>query len=183
MPLSAACRRGVATCRENASRGSLLTHGSTPERAVCPSRRPCAACRPAAACTHASTWLTRYRRVEQSLERTLCEPCPYCQGEGRVKSTDTICLEILRECVRQARPDRPQRRRHAVGVAHGSLRVGHFASRHEGQADRVIALDAHGRHRFTVPELHVKHDGIAGCIFDLNAPWRGLAGTGVDNRL
>ena len=33
----------------------------------------------------------------------MCEPCPYCQGEGRVKSTDTICLEILREVGRLQR--------------------------------------------------------------------------------
>jgi len=43
--------------------------------------------------------LTR-QRVKQSLERTLCQPCPYCRGDGRVKSVDTICLEILREATR-----------------------------------------------------------------------------------
>ncbi len=43
--------------------------------------------------------LTR-QRVKQSLERTLCQPCPYCQGDGRVKSVDTICMEILREVTR-----------------------------------------------------------------------------------
>jgi len=40
--------------------------------------------------------LTR-QRVKQSLERTLCQPCPYCKGDGHVKSVDTVCLEILRE--------------------------------------------------------------------------------------
>ncbi|MCH8992900.1 MAG: ribonuclease E/G, partial [Acidobacteria bacterium] len=40
--------------------------------------------------------LTR-QRVKQSLERTLCQPCPYCHGNGLVKSVDTVCLEILRE--------------------------------------------------------------------------------------
>jgi len=43
--------------------------------------------------------LTR-QRVKQSLERTLCQPCPYCSGDGVVKSVDTICLEILREVTR-----------------------------------------------------------------------------------
>ena len=27
----------------------------------------------------------------------MCEPCPYCEGTGRVKSVSTICYEILRE--------------------------------------------------------------------------------------
>lgn len=43
--------------------------------------------------------LTR-QRVKQSLERTLCQPCPYCDGDGHVKSVDTVCLEILREAAR-----------------------------------------------------------------------------------
>lgn len=35
------------------------------------------------------------KRVKQSLERTLCAPCQYCQGAGLVKSPQTICYEIL----------------------------------------------------------------------------------------
>jgi ribonuclease G len=35
------------------------------------------------------------KRVKQSLERTLCSPCPYCQGAGLVKSPQTICYELL----------------------------------------------------------------------------------------
>jgi ribonuclease G len=37
------------------------------------------------------------KRVKQSLERTLCSPCSYCQGAGLVKSPQTICYEILEE--------------------------------------------------------------------------------------
>jgi ribonuclease G len=37
------------------------------------------------------------KRVKQSLERTLCSPCPYCDGAGYVKSVDTIIAEILQE--------------------------------------------------------------------------------------
>jgi ribonuclease G len=40
--------------------------------------------------------LTR-KRVRQSLERTLCEPCPYCTGSGMVKSVATVCSEIYDE--------------------------------------------------------------------------------------
>jgi ribonuclease G len=43
------------------------------------------------------------KRVKQSLERTLCAPCPYCQGAGLVKSPQTICYEILEEARRLAR--------------------------------------------------------------------------------
>ena len=37
------------------------------------------------------------KRVKQSLERTLCMPCPYCQGGGMVKSPQTMCFEILEQ--------------------------------------------------------------------------------------
>ena len=37
------------------------------------------------------------KRVKQSLERTLCAPCSYCQGAGLVKSPQTIAYEILEE--------------------------------------------------------------------------------------
>ena len=37
------------------------------------------------------------KRVKQSLERTLCTPCPYCQGAGMVKSAQTMCFEILEQ--------------------------------------------------------------------------------------
>jgi ribonuclease G len=40
------------------------------------------------------------KRVKQSLERTLCAPCPYCQGAGLVKSPQTVCYEILEEARR-----------------------------------------------------------------------------------
>jgi ribonuclease G len=37
------------------------------------------------------------KRVKQSLERTLCTPCPYCQGAGMVKSPQTVCFEVLEQ--------------------------------------------------------------------------------------
>ncbi len=37
------------------------------------------------------------KRVKQSLERTLCSPCPYCDGSGYVKSPATVIQEILAE--------------------------------------------------------------------------------------
>jgi len=40
--------------------------------------------------------LTR-KRVKQSLERLLMQPCPYCSGSGQVKGVATVCSEIYDE--------------------------------------------------------------------------------------
>ncbi|HLW16016.1 MAG TPA: Rne/Rng family ribonuclease, partial [Actinomycetota bacterium] len=37
------------------------------------------------------------KRVKQSLERMMTDPCPYCTGTGVIKSSSTICYEILSE--------------------------------------------------------------------------------------
>ncbi len=43
------------------------------------------------------------KRTRESLAHILCEPCPTCQGRGQVKTAKTVCYEILREIVREAR--------------------------------------------------------------------------------
>jgi ribonuclease G len=43
------------------------------------------------------------KRTRESLAHVLCEPCPTCQGRGEVKTAQTVCYEILREIVREAR--------------------------------------------------------------------------------
>jgi len=43
------------------------------------------------------------KRVKQSLERTLCTPCEYCEGAGWVKSPQTVCYEVLEEARRLSR--------------------------------------------------------------------------------
>lgn len=43
------------------------------------------------------------KRVKQSLERTLCSPCPYCEGAGYVKSVEAIVSEILIEAQKYAK--------------------------------------------------------------------------------
>jgi ribonuclease G len=40
------------------------------------------------------------KRVKQSLERTLCAPCSYCEGAGYIKSPMTVITEILQEAQR-----------------------------------------------------------------------------------
>jgi ribonuclease G len=42
------------------------------------------------------------KRVRESLERVLCEPCTYCDGKGFIKSPATVCYEIFMELRRIA---------------------------------------------------------------------------------
>ncbi|GEN23929.1 ribonuclease G [Halomonas cupida] len=46
--------------------------------------------------------LTR-KRTRESLEQTLCEPCPSCQGRGTLKTPESVCYEIFREILREER--------------------------------------------------------------------------------
>ncbi len=43
------------------------------------------------------------KRTRESLAHVLCQPCPTCQGRGEVKTAQTVCYEILREILREAR--------------------------------------------------------------------------------
>lgn len=43
------------------------------------------------------------KRTRESLAHVLCEPCPTCNGRGEVKTARTVCYEILRELLREAR--------------------------------------------------------------------------------
>ena len=43
------------------------------------------------------------KRTRESLEHVLCETCPVCNGRGSVKTAETVCYEILREIMREAR--------------------------------------------------------------------------------
>ena len=43
------------------------------------------------------------KRVKQSLERTLCTPCTYCEGAGSIKSVQTVISEILGEAHKMAK--------------------------------------------------------------------------------
>jgi ribonuclease G len=43
------------------------------------------------------------KRVKQSLERTLCSPCPYCEGAGYVKSVQTVLGDIMQEACKVAK--------------------------------------------------------------------------------
>lgn len=43
------------------------------------------------------------KRTRESLAHVLCEPCPVCKGRGELKTPQTVCYEILRDIVREAR--------------------------------------------------------------------------------
>lgn len=40
------------------------------------------------------------KRTRDTLTRVMCEPCPYCEGTGKVKSTLTVCYELVREIIK-----------------------------------------------------------------------------------
>jgi ribonuclease G len=43
------------------------------------------------------------KRTRESLEHVLCEPCSCCGGRGSLKTAESICYEIFREIMREAR--------------------------------------------------------------------------------
>ncbi|RJG06953.1 ribonuclease G [Noviherbaspirillum cavernae] len=48
------------------------------------------------------------KRTRESLSHILCETCPACSGKGQVKTARTICYEILRELLREAKQFNPR---------------------------------------------------------------------------
>jgi ribonuclease G len=43
------------------------------------------------------------KRTRESLEHVLCGTCPTCEGRGTIKTAETMCYEIFREILREAR--------------------------------------------------------------------------------
>jgi ribonuclease G len=48
------------------------------------------------------------KRTRESLAHMLCEPCPTCKGRGEVKTARSVCHDILREILREARQFNPK---------------------------------------------------------------------------
>ena len=48
------------------------------------------------------------KRTRESLAHMLCEGCPTCQGRGQVKTARSVCYDILREILREARQFNPK---------------------------------------------------------------------------
>jgi len=43
------------------------------------------------------------KRTRESLAHMLCQPCPTCEGRGQVKTARSVCYDVLREILREAR--------------------------------------------------------------------------------
>jgi len=43
------------------------------------------------------------KRTRESLEHVLCDTCPTCEGRGSIKTAETVCYEIFRDILREAR--------------------------------------------------------------------------------
>ncbi|WP_298231895.1 ribonuclease G [uncultured Azohydromonas sp.] len=48
------------------------------------------------------------KRTRESLAHMLCEPCPTCGGRGQVKTARSVCYDVLREILREARQFNPR---------------------------------------------------------------------------
>ncbi|WP_019559221.1 ribonuclease G [Caldimonas manganoxidans] len=57
------------------------------------------------------------KRTRESLAHMLCEPCPTCQGKGSVKTARSVCYDILREILREARQFNPKEFRVVASAA------------------------------------------------------------------
>ena len=95
--------------------------------------------------------LTR-KRVKQSLERVMTEPCPYCSGTGTIKSSATICYEILDEV----------RKIGAEIDGHGlQLRVNPDIARALKEEEKAVLRDLEetlGKQITIRPDTHLHHE-------------------------
>jgi Rne/Rng family ribonuclease len=92
------------------------------------------------------------KRVKQSLERVLTEPCPYCAGGGTIKSSSTICYEILSE-VKKVSGDMD-----GAGVL---LRVNPDIARALKEEERNVVKDLKhllGKDVIVKPDVHLHHE-------------------------
>ena len=48
------------------------------------------------------------KRTRESLAHILCQPCPTCEGRAQVKTPRSVCYDILREILREARQFNPR---------------------------------------------------------------------------
>jgi ribonuclease G len=90
--------------------------------------------------------------VKQSLERVMTEPCPYCSGSGVIKSSATICYEILEELKKIG----PELNGHGV-----VLRVNPDIARALKEEERGVLREigqALGKEVTLKPDTHLHHE-------------------------
>ena len=96
------------------------------------------------------------KRLSESLTQMMCEPCPYCDGEGFVKSRRTICHEIYRKISRDSRK---------IGGSHVTIKVNPQIAELllNEESFNIEQLEHKTGKRFTiipVPDLHIKRYDI-----------------------
>ena len=77
------------------------------------------------------------KRTRERLAHVLCEPCPTCQGRGKVKTAQTVCYEILREFLRESRQF------NAARISHSRVAAGHRSVSRRGIAEPGAACRFH----------------------------------------
>ncbi len=101
--------------------------------------------------------LTR-KRTERSLERALTQPCPVCAGLGRIKSPETMCLEVRRAVLRVAAEQ---------GVHEVSVRVHPEVARLLNGEMRGVLDELRGRHGIEVRVFEAAE--LALTLYDVTA--------------
>jgi Rne/Rng family ribonuclease len=97
------------------------------------------------------------KRVKQSLERTLCQPCHYCSGSGLVKSVATTCYGIYHEV---------EKMKHLIrGSSEVMIRVHPDVARALRESESAVAEEIRslvGRDVIikSDPTLHVEHFNV-----------------------
>ena len=94
------------------------------------------------------------KRTRESLAHILCEPCPTCQGKGEVKTARSVCYDILREILREARQFNPKEFRVIASAAVVEMLLDEESQHLAGLSDFIgkpISLQAEG---FASPEQY-----------------------------
>ncbi len=93
------------------------------------------------------------KRTRESLTRTLCVQCPYCEGKGFLKSKTTVCYEILRAIVKNISYD-------CVGAMKVTAHPEIIKILFEQENDKIV----HIQHKHNIlihpnpdPNLHQEH--------------------------
>jgi ribonuclease G len=97
------------------------------------------------------------KRVKQSLERTLCQPCNYCNGSGLVKSVATTCYTIYHEVERM--------KHHVDGRSELMIRVHPDVARALRESESNVMEEIRSLLKKDVvikadPSLHMEHFNI-----------------------
>ncbi len=96
------------------------------------------------------------KRVVKSLNRMLCEPCFYCDGEGVLLSKQSICNNIYREVIRLCHDVRGERISLRVNPQIADLLLG-------GRHDIIVSLEKFLQRQvviYPVPEYHLEEFNV-----------------------